>query len=373
MRLKRFIAVTAGVLVAAGLSLASTSSMALPQYLTILTGTYPAAAANSCSNCHVNPSASPSTRNAFGSAFANAGHTITAALKAADSDGDGFTNDAELVAGFNAGVATSHPPVTTTSTTAAATTTTTVRPTTTTTAAATTTTTARPTTTTTALATTTTARPTTTSTTAAATTTTARPTSTTTASATTTTIRRCSDDEEDGCNGRTTTTSSRATTTTTASTTSTTQTLGGEALYNANCAGCHDGAAAGGGGRQVLGARACSINGAINGTRVFVGGVPAMQFLQGVLSAAQIQAIADFLNIGTVTGQQRYITTCAGCHGADARGGRTGASVRGATAGDTSEAIGDVGAMRFLSCLPAADVNAIGTYLRSTGSGGSSD
>jgi mono/diheme cytochrome c family protein len=119
----------------------------------------------------------------------------------------------------------------------------------------------------------------------------------------------------------------------------------------------------------VLGARTCSINGAINGTSAFPGGVPAMTWLQGLLSAADIQAIADFLNSGTVTGQQRYITTCAGCHGADARGGRTGDSVRGASAGDTSEAIDEARDMRFLSCLPSSDVNAIGAYLRGSRNG----
>ena len=98
-----------------------------------------------------------------------------------------------------------------------------------------------------------------------------------------------------------------------------------------------------------------------------------MQFLQGVLSAAQIQAIADFLNLGTVTGQQRYITTCAGCHGADARGGRTGDNVRGASAGDTREAIDDERDMRFLRCLPSSDLNSIGTYLRGVRSGGGDD
>jgi mono/diheme cytochrome c family protein len=120
----------------------------------------------------------------------------------------------------------------------------------------------------------------------------------------------------------------------------------------------------------VLGARVCAINGAINGTSVFPGGVQTMTFLKGLLSAAQIQAISDFLNSGTVTGQQRYITTCAGCHGADARGGRTGENVRGATAADTRSAIGEVSAMRYLSCLPAADVNAIGTYLGGIGGNG---
>jgi hypothetical protein len=119
-----------------------------------------------------------------------------------------------------------------------------------------------------------------------------------------------------------------------------------------------------------LGARTCSINASINGTSVFPNGVPAMRFLQGMLSAAQIQAISNFLNTGSVTGQQRYITACAGCHGANARGGRTGESVRGASAADTREAIGDERSMRFLNCLPSSDLNAIGTYLRGATSGG---
>jgi hypothetical protein len=123
----------------------------------------------------------------------------------------------------------------------------------------------------------------------------------------------------------------------------------------------------------VLGARTCSINASINGTSVFPNGVPGMSFLKGILSAAQIQAIADFLNTGTVTGQQRYITACAGCHGADARGGRTGANVRGTSVNNTIEAISDKRDMRFLSCLPAADVNAIGTYLRGGTGGGGGD
>ena len=168
----------------------------------------------------------------------------------------------------------------------------------------------------------------------------------------------------------TTTTTTAPTTTTTASTTTTTQAANGAVLYQSFCASCHDGSAAAGGGRNVVGARTCVIDGSINGTSVFPGGVPEMQWLKGLLSAAQIQAISDFLNSGTVTGQQRYITDCAGCHGADARGGRTGENVRGASAGDTREAIGDEREMRYLSCLPSSDVNAIGSYLRGSRSGG---
>jgi mono/diheme cytochrome c family protein len=119
----------------------------------------------------------------------------------------------------------------------------------------------------------------------------------------------------------------------------------------------------------VTGARTCSIDGAINGTSVFPGGVATMQFLKGVLSAAQVQAISNYLNRSDeISGQQRYLSTCAGCHGASARGGRTGANVRGATAADTSAAISGIGSMNYLSCLPASDINSIGRYLR-----GSSD
>jgi mono/diheme cytochrome c family protein len=123
------------------------------------------------------------------------------------------------------------------------------------------------------------------------------------------------------------------------------------------------------GGRNVAGARTCSIDGAINGTSVFPGGVPDMQFLKG-LSPDQIQAISDSLNSNPATGQQRYITACAGCHGIDARGGRVGEGVRGASAGDILEAIHEEGPMGYIGCLPATDVKDIGNYLRQRNSGG---
>jgi mono/diheme cytochrome c family protein len=121
----------------------------------------------------------------------------------------------------------------------------------------------------------------------------------------------------------------------------------------------------GAGGRNVVGARACSIDGAINGTSAFPTGVPAMQWLQGQLSDAEIQAISDSLNSNPATGQQRYITACAGCHGIDARGGRVGEGVRGASAGDILEAIREERPMGYLGCLPASDVRDIGNYLQS--------
>ena len=98
-----------------------------------------------------------------------------------------------------------------------------------------------------------------------------------------------------------------------------------------------------------------------------------MQWLQGQLSAAEIQAISDYLNSGTVTGQQRYITACAGCHGVDARGGRMGEGVRGASAGGILEVIHEERPMGFLGCLPASDVKAIGNYLRRIRRGGGRD
>lgn len=89
-----------------------------------------------------------------------------------------------------------------------------------------------------------------------------------------------------------------------------------------------------------------------------------MQWLQGSLSAADIQAISDALNSTQVTGQQRYVAGCAGCHGLDARGGRVGESVRGANAGSILEAIHEDGPMGFLGCLPSSDVRDIGSYLQ---------
>ena len=128
----------------------------------------------------------------------------------------------------------------------------------------------------------------------------------------------------------------------------------------------------------MVGARTCSIDGAINGTSVFPGGVQAMQGL-GLedLTDAEIQAISNSLNSGKVTGQQRYITACAGCHGVDARGGRVGEGIRGASAGGILEPIQEEGPMGYLGCLPASDIKAIGNYLtgnkRGGGKGGKND
>lgn len=151
----------------------------------------------------------------------------------------------------------------------------------------------------------------------------------------------------------------------------------GSALYTANCQSCHgDPRSVGpgpGGTRKVSGARICSINGAINGTSIYPGGVSSMQFLKGRLSAPQLQAISTFLNSFPVTGQQRYITACAGCHGLDASGGRVHKDVKGDDPRKIAEAIADKPTMRFLSCLPGSDVSKIGVYLSSLGGGEDED
>lgn len=144
----------------------------------------------------------------------------------------------------------------------------------------------------------------------------------------------------------------------------------GEALYNANCVGCHgdpwegpaiDEALAGL--RRVAGARSCNISGSIFGTSVFPNGVPEMQFLQG-LTNVEIEAMADYLNSRDTSGERRYVTTCAGCHGDTGSGGRTGENVIGESAGETREAIREEQEMRYLACMPREDIDSIAAYLR---------
>ncbi|MFK8016792.1 MAG: PKD domain-containing protein [Gammaproteobacteria bacterium] len=145
----------------------------------------------------------------------------------------------------------------------------------------------------------------------------------------------------------------------------------GEAIFRSVCQACHgdpwDGPAIDPtlvAGRRNTGARTCSIQGAINGTLVFPGGVPAMQFLQGVYSNEEIGAVSDFLNSALpVSGQRRFVTTCAGCHGLDGSGGAVDEDVRGRDAERIYRALAEEPAMAFLSCLPDADIQAIGGYL----------
>ena len=143
----------------------------------------------------------------------------------------------------------------------------------------------------------------------------------------------------------------------------------GEVLYNANCLGCHanpwDGPPVDetlAGIRRVAGARSCNVEGSIFGTSVFPNGVPEMQYLQK-LGAAEIDAMADYLNSKETTGEQRYVTTCAGCHGNDGSGGRTGEDVRGDSAHETWEAIEEESEMRFMACMPRSDIDMIAQFL----------
>jgi hypothetical protein len=91
------------------------------------------------------------------------------------------------------------------------------------------------------------------------------------------------------------------------------------------------------------------------------------------LSTTQIDAIAGYLNSRTATGEQRYVSTCAGCHGNDGRGGRVGEGVRGESANSITEAIRDERSMQFLGCLSPSDIQLTATFLSSgeAGNGGS--
>jgi mono/diheme cytochrome c family protein len=143
----------------------------------------------------------------------------------------------------------------------------------------------------------------------------------------------------------------------------------GEALYDASCLVCHGdpwvGPAADDtlpGLRRVAGARSCNIEGSIFGTSVFPNGVPEMQFLQG-LTAAEIDLLAEYLNSQDTDGERRYVTTCAGCHGNDGSGGRTGEDVHGESASETWEAIEEEDEMHYLACMPQSDIELIADFL----------
>ena len=146
----------------------------------------------------------------------------------------------------------------------------------------------------------------------------------------------------------------------------------GETQYNSYCASCHgdpwvapavDSALTGA--HRVTGARACSIEASIFGTYVFPDGAPGMQFLQGLANDGSVDAeqLAEYLNSQTVTGEQRYVTACAGCHGDDGSGGRTREGVLGESAYEIREAIREEGSMRFLACLPDSDIDSIAAFL----------
>ena len=84
--------------IAVAVALASTArpAGALPAYLTAFEAQYPAAAGtriDSCNLCHTTVPA----LNPYGAAFAASGHEF-APIEEADSDGDGFSNLAEIEA-----------------------------------------------------------------------------------------------------------------------------------------------------------------------------------------------------------------------------------------------------------------------------------
>jgi PKD repeat protein len=154
----------------------------------------------------------------------------------------------------------------------------------------------------------------------------------------------------------------------------------GETQYGSYCASCHGdpwGAPAVdptlAGVHRVAGARSCSIDGSIFGTFVFPDGAPGMQSLQEAANNGSIDtaAIAEYLNSEPVTDEQYYVAACAGCHGDDGSGGRTGENVIGDDAGDIREAINDESAMHYLACLPDSDLEAMARFL--AGSSGTDD
>ena len=143
----------------------------------------------------------------------------------------------------------------------------------------------------------------------------------------------------------------------------------GQGLYDANCLGCHGQPWAGPaaddtlfGQRRVAGSRSCNIAGSIFGTSVFPNGVPDMQHLQG-LTDEQIATMSEYLNSRDTSGQQRYVATCAGCHGNDGSGGRVDEDVHGDSADEIWEAIEDESEMRFMACMPRDDIEMIADFL----------
>jgi PKD repeat protein len=141
-------------------------------------------------------------------------------------------------------------------------------------------------------------------------------------------------------------------------------------LYGTYCATCHAGPwdrpAVDDklpGRRRVAGARSCNIAGSIFGTSVFPDGVPEMQGLADIVTTADIEQMAEYLNSQDTSGEQRYVTACAGCHGNDGSGGRTGEDVHGESAEETWEAIYDEEEMNFLACMPESDIEAIAGFL----------
>jgi len=130
----------------------------------------------------------------------------------------------------------------------------------------------------------------------------------------------------------------------------------GGASYDANCGSCHGFGAA----TTKPGATVARIDAGI-------ATVPSMASLS-VLSAVEVQAIADFLASvaqpppppGTGNGEASYDTNCGSCHGFGANSGKAGATVARINGG-----IVNVPSMASLSTLPASEIQLISDFLMS--------
>ena len=113
---RRFAALTVLAALALGFLLVRTDTAeATSAHKNSFTSAYPNAVntrLDSCSTCHT----SAPSLNSYGTAFNSAGRTFTTALAAADSDRDGVSNEAEILAGTFPGDATDKPVVATTTT-----------------------------------------------------------------------------------------------------------------------------------------------------------------------------------------------------------------------------------------------------------------
>ena len=85
------------------------------------------------------------------------------------------------------------------------------------------------------------------------------------------------------------------------------------------------------------------------------------------LTAEQIDSIAVYLRSRPFTGEQLYVSDCAGCHGADGSGGRVDEDVRGEDAADILEAIQEEDEMAYLACVPSSDVGLMVSFLNAKG------
>ncbi len=134
----------------------------------------------------------------------------------------------------------------------------------------------------------------------------------------------------------------------------------GEEIYIAKCQGCHGVGGSGGSASNVVGKSANQITAAITN-------IPAMQSI--TLSAADAQAVAEFLATGTppptqpppTTGEGIYDLKCGACHGPNGTGGSARAVI-GTTAAQITAAIANVPAMQSISMTPG-ETQAVASFL----------